>query len=764
MTKRYLFLLLLFGLFVCIRQANGQLIYFSDAGGDLFTVDVSNGGCDVELLGQMELNNFPFTATDLAFHPNGNLYATEGFGLYLVNLATLEVSLIGNFNIPGSDYINALVCNSEGVMYGADQNLITIDINTGAGTIIGNLPCESAGDLAFNNNELYLACSGNNLLKIDLDNIPASEIVGMMEANSAFFGIVTFATECSDVQTFGTAGNGLYQIDVEDAGSTFVCTLNGANSVYGAAMETDFLASDCYLEIDLDGDDSTAPDFDFEADPICDNFSSMIADFDFSLIVQAQIDSVAIWISGGLLDGADEQLLLNVGETDNFTILNSGTDRITLLSNGMSTIIDIAHVLENTRYINMAIPYTPGVREVSIQLYGEEETVSNVAMAFIPLISGDPFSIDIGPDSTLCEGESLTLDSNYPDALAYAWSDGSMEATLTVSTTGTYIVTVTDECGSTATDQAMITFEPPTNILDLGPDTTLCPGESLLLDATLPDGQDYTWSDGTTTSTLQVTETGLYEVSVTASCGIQTSAILVNFENIPTISVLPDDTLACQGTSIVFDATLPDALSYTWQDGSTEPTLIVQESGNYAVTVDFECGTYTDEASVTYDDYELTVDLGPDTVFCYTDSVVLDAYFPFASTYLWQDGRTDSVYVVYETGNYAVTVSDGCTTVKDQVFLRMTSCCNVFVPNVFTPNFDGINDNFLTYSNCEFPNFEFSVFDRWGGLVFRTDNQQIGWDGQIKGDTGEQGVYVWILKYNDGVDNQVLSGDVTLLR
>ncbi len=762
MIKRYLFFNLLFGLVAFLQKADAQLIFYSDSGGSLFTVDISSGGCDVTLLGQMEYNGNLFIATDLAFHPNGRLYATDGFGFYEIDLSDLTVSFIGNFDT--GDFINALVSNNEGVVYGAANRLITIDENTGTGTVLGNLPCSSAGDLAFNNNELYLACASNALLRINLNNTAASQIVGTMQADELFFGIVTFATECSDVQTFGTAGNDLYQIDVSNANSTFVCMLDGTSEVFGAAMETDFLASDCFLEIDLDGDNSTAPDFDFEAEPICGNNSSMIADFDYSLIIDAEIDSMHIWISGGLLDGANEQLILNDGETDNFDIIGSGTNQIRLISTGGTTIVDVAHVLENARYINVAMPYTPGIREISVQIFGEEDTDSNVAMAFIPLVAPEEFEIDIGPDSTLCEGETLLLDATYPGATNYLWNDSSMEAVLDVTTSGVYAVTVTDECGTTATDQATITFIPPIDILDLGPDTILCPGETLLLDATLIDGESYEWNDGSTEPTLLVSESGIYEVSVTAGCGIQTGEIFVEYEIIPEISVLPDDTLACQGTIVLFDATLPGALTYTWQDGSTEPVFAAAETGNYAVTVTFQCGTYVDETSLIYNDYELRVDLGNDTTFCFGDTVLLDAYFPFATEYLWQDGSTDSVFVVRETGDYGVTISDGCTSVNDRVFYRMISCCDVFVPNIFTPNSDGLNDRFMTYSNCEFPRYRFSVFNRWGALVFRTEDQRTGWDGYFKGESAQEGVYVWMLEYNDGIDDRVLSGDVTLIR
>lgn len=765
MTKRYLFPVLIFGLTVLLQEVKAQLIYFSDSQAKLFTVDIAGGGCAVQLLGQMQYNNNPFTATDMAFHPNGKLYAIDGVGLYTVNLASLNVTLVGSLNIGGGDFVNSLVCDSDGVLYTADTQLFTLDINTGNATSIGFLPCESSGDLAFNNDELYLACVENKLLKINIDSPLASQIVGTMMASDPFFGIVTVATECSEIQTFGTAGSGLYEIDISNANSNFLCNLSGAEEVYGAAMETDFIASDCEIILDLDEDNSsgaTGPDF--FSDTICGNFETPIADLSGFIAIAPNliVDSMVFDIAAGQLDGNAEQLILNP-ISSNMDIIGSGTNHITLVNpNGLLN-ADIIHPLENARYLNTAMPFTPGVREITVQIFAEE-TESDVATAYVYLITPESYTFDFGPDTTLCEGETLLLDASYEGAVAYEWNGGMTSPALTVESDGTYAVTVTNDCGGTTTDEITVDFVPPLQALDLGPDTTLCPGASLSVDASIIDGMNYEWNTGATTPTLTITETGLYEVSVTSGCGIQTSDILVTFEEVPSISLFPEDTLMCQDEVLLLDATFPNALAYNWQDGSTESMLTVSEAGNYNVEVTFQCGTYTDEIYVRYNDYDLTVDLGPDTTFCYGDTVVLDVSSPYTDDYLWQDGAREGEFIVRNTGVYNVTLSDGCTEVDDQVFLRMISCCNVFVPNIFSPNFDGINDDLKPFSNCEFPAYEFKVFNRWGALVFQTDDQRAAWDGTFKGAEGQEGVYVWLLEYNDGIEDQVLGGDVTLVR
>ncbi len=751
---------------VNMQKGFAQLIYYSDSGGQLFTVDISTGGCDVNLLGSITYNGSALVPTDIAFHPNGNLYGTANGNLFSINVSSFEATYIGNHNSPPGDFINSLVCDSDGVMYAADTKLFTINILTGEATAIGDLPCESAGDLAFNSNNLYLACVGNSLLKIDLNNPPASQIVGQMTASDPFFGIVTFATECSDVQTFGTAGNGLYEITIENANTQLLCNLTGTNEVYGAAMETDFIASDCEIVLDLDTDNSSgAMGVDFFADLICGNTETMVADEDFSItstVPDLLIDSIVFEITAGLLDGASEQLNLAQAGTE-YDVFGSGTNRVSAVNTAGVVDAGAAHALENLRYINTANPYSPGVREVSVIIYANDDISSGVAVAFITLVAPESISIEIGADTVLCEGETLILDASYENA-TFEWSDGSMEPTLEVAGTGLYTVTVTNDCGSTATDDIFVEFMPAEDILDLGPDLILCPGESATLDATLTDGQTYTWNTGSMEPILEITETGFYSVSVEAGCGTQTGNVFIEVQDVLGYDLFPEDTTLCAGADFLLNASLLNALAYNWQNGSTDSILNVNSSGIYSVTVSFQCGDYIDDIEVNLNDYDLNVDLGVDTVFCFGDSLELNAYSPFATGYLWDDGSTGETFSVLTAGNYGVTITDGCTEASDQIYLDMESCCEVFVPNVFSPNYDGTNDDFEAFSNCNFPDFNLKIFNRWGAVVYETIDQRIGWNGEFNGKEAQQGVYVWVLQYNDGLQNRMLRGSVTLVR
>ena len=104
-----------------------------------------------------------------------------------------------------------------------------------------------------------------------------------------------------------------------------------------------------------------------------------------------------------------------------------------------------------------------------------------------------PPVVSLGNDTSLCPGATLLLDASGP-GLGYLWQDGSTTATLLVSTAGPYSVTVTDGNGCTTSDAVNVGYVSPSAI-DLGPDTTICAGTPLTLDATQP-GASYLWSTG----------------------------------------------------------------------------------------------------------------------------------------------------------------------------------------------------------------------------------------------------------------------------
>ena len=139
------------------------------------------------------------------------------------------------------------------------------------------------------------------------------------------------------------------------------------------------------------------------------------------------------------------------------------------------------------------------------------------------------------------------------------------------------------------------------------------------------------------------------------------------------------------------------------------------------------------------------------------------------ATYLWQDNSTGSNYTILEEGTFWVEVTDeyGCVG-SDTVSVKEICPTRIYVPNAFSPNFDGTNDRFGIYG-FHIKSMKLTIFDRWGGVLFETVDPEERWDGTVNGEPAATGVYLWQLQVEgfeaDGdIFSEVQAGTVTLLR
>lgn len=164
---------------------------------------------------------------------------------------------------------------------------------------------------------------------------------------------------------------------------------------------------------------------------------------------------------------------------------------------------------------------------------------SGLINSFCPGCNDSPetnCSVDLGNNITICEGDSVTLDATIPNA-TYLWQNDSTEPTFSVSEEGTYSVEVTvDNCSSV--DSVFVDFSPyPT--VDFGPDTTLCEGESITLNATTPNAT-YLWQDNSTNPTFSVTEPGVFWVEVTVNNCSSIAMTSIEFKDCEIVLEIPN--------------------------------------------------------------------------------------------------------------------------------------------------------------------------------------------------------------------------------
>ncbi|HEY3386197.1 MAG TPA: gliding motility-associated C-terminal domain-containing protein, partial [Saprospiraceae bacterium] len=368
-------------------------------------------------------------------------------------------------------------------------------------------------------------------------------------------------------------------------------------------------------------------------------------------------------------------------------------------------------------------------------------------------------SIDLGPDTTLCDGQMHTLQVNAPGA-EYVWQDQSNLQTYVVTQPGMYWVEVSLANCATA-DTIHVDFAQPVSV-DLGTDTTLCPGAELILNAQAT-GATYEWQDLSGQPTYTVNQSGTYYVSLNIAGCMAADTLEVDYMVLPAISLGPDTSL-CDGASIQLDVTNPGA-QYEWQDHSTEPTFLANQAGTFYVTLTLGQCTISDSITIQYET-PLVVELGTDKTICDGESIQLSPDLQQKVDYLWQDHSTNSSFEVSEAGLYWVQVSDECGMASDSVRVTIEDCdCQVYTSNVFSPNGDGVNDRFNPQSSCPFITYQLTVFDRFGGLAFETFVPGQGWDGVVKSKEAQVGVYVFLLTYAfENGETQRMHGDITLLR
>ncbi len=303
---------------------------------------------------------------------------------------------------------------------------------------------------------------------------------------------------------------------------------------------------------------------------------------------------------------------------------------------------------------------------------------------------------------------------------------------------------------------------------NLGNDTVICANTTFTL--TAPIGYDeYLWSNGTTNNTLAVLDSGTYWVKCIANgCGEITDTIHIGYYSIPTLK-LPNDTTLCLGNTKTLVAQ-QGFNTYNWNTGATTANITVIDSGLYILNVTSFCGTQTDSVYIGLDSLPTyTIFIGNDTNICIEGknvsiSLFVDTVLP---NYFWSTGATTDSIVVNTGGQYQLSTRYFCGNINSNV-VNVEQCpedslINVYFPNSFTPNNDGLNDVFMPY----YTNIEpilFQVFNVWGNVVYQSETDFF-WDGTFNNIPCPTGLYVYRFFYKfREILEQEDAGKFSLLR
>jgi len=241
---------------------------------------------------------------------------------------------------------------------------------------------------------------------------------------------------------------------------------------------------------------------------------------------------------------------------------------------------------------------------------------------------------------------------------SYLWSDGSTNNHLQTQTPGNYSVTVVDLHGCSASKTVSLSnYDAPAQ---KNASTNLCFDSGLMLDA--DSFNAYLWDNGSTTQTRQITNPGVYVVTVTETntSGCSTQSILSFTANKNPVIAL-QNAIVCPGMS--FDFMPGSFASYLWSDGSSNNHLQVQTPGNYLVTV-VDLHGCSASKTVSLSNYDAPAQKNASTNLCFDTSLMLDA--GSFNAYLWDNGSITQTRLITNENIYVVSVTEinqnGCST------------------------------------------------------------------------------------------------------
>lgn len=390
-------------------------------------------------------------------------------------------------------------------------------------------------------------------------------------------------------------------------------------------------------------------------------------------------------------------------------------------------------------------------------------------------IEVDVLNIEVEAPDEVCLGDEVTAVAI--GGVTFEWIDEGEQVLSDTSVlefipeeTGTYTIISSTEQGCEG--ELSITIEVvdgPPGGENYGP-LFVCENENITVQAS--DGDTWIWTPGgweTQTITISPTESQNYEVLITNVCGSGVDEVLINVGAAE--ALIMDSDSICLNDNILLEAN--GGVTYEWTNLTSgvildSPVVSPDQTTEYQVLVTDENGCQDSVSTTIYVLPLPFVDAGPNVEVMFLDTVVLFGTVD-AENYWWSDSEDLSCLIcleptVYPSENhwYFLNVIDefGCKN-NDGVLVEVTG--PLYVPNSFTPNGDGVNDVFSA-RGLVVDEFLMQIFDRWGELIFESDNPEVGWDGTYKEHAPIIDTYTWRIEYKDyKYGRKIAVGHVTLV-
>lgn len=464
--------------------------------------------------------------------------------------------------------------------------------------------------------------------------------------------------------------------------------------------------------------------------------------------------SVIIHTPNGCL-GTDT---VHISQGNPIISLDLGQDKV--LCAGEVYYLDASNPLYDsyTWYDNSHLPFAtfwlPGTYWLTVT--GDCGTM---AQDTIHLLPPPPF-VQLPLDSTLCYKQTWIVSPIQGNG-TYSWNTGEINTSITIQTAGTYMITMT-ELGCASADTLNVNYF--TSPVQLPQDSILCEPQTWLLSPLQGNGT-FQWNTGATSSVIPISNSGTYAVTMLEGHCVSSDSMEVSYK-IHSIQLPQDSTLCPHQAWHVSPIAVQGEGFFQWNTGTTNQNIIIREPGIYILSLtEGPCVVY-DTLSVFYQTIP-PISLGADKQICRETDTELSLNILNAS-YLWFNGSTANEVVVNQEGEYWVEVTLGNCTERTSISINEVDCCNIFVPNVFTPDNQEPNNTFALQASCTLVSYQLTIFDRWGKAIFQSNSINESWNGAYQGKELPEGVYTYKISYlfdeNGNKLAKTMGGTVHLLR
>jgi len=511
--------------------------------------------------------------------------------------------------------------------------------------------------------------------------------------------------------------------------------------------------------------------------------------------------SVTLWITNDV--GCFDTLTKYINVLPGFTLfINSPNVTCSGLCDGSATAIALGGVAPYTYFwsngqtTQTATGLCAGNDSITVIDSNGCQVTVNVTITE-PVVLTTDIGITYNSCDSVCDIEAAATPFGGTPPYAYLWDDGQTTSTATGLCLGLHYVTVTDSNGCQVVDSVTIDSPPPLIAGIINTTDVLCNGDcNGTATATIAGGSPpytYTWDGGSTPNDSSATGLCagvLYTVILTDANGCDTSISSVTLSEPDPLNLSITDSYNpqckefCNGRATVTPAGGVPLYTYLWDDplAQNDSTATGLCPGTYTVTVTDANGC-TDAIShavvATSSPPDADFIISPQLTTLLNSILFTNLSSPDVNslTHYWDfgDDITDTVINAVHTytssGTYSVMLivinSIGCS---DTAIYTVTIVEDyiLFAPNTFTPNRDGNNDVFIPKGiGIDENDFEMYIFNRWGDIIYETNDIKKPWDGRANAgrDIAQEDVYVWLVYLKDfsGERHQYV-GHVTLIR